>query len=96
MAIPPLYVSAAIAARTAFDEPCREATPHDPNEHAPVYPPDHRYYVLLIDRVRAMAAQGKTLDQLKAELKMPEADDWVGCDRCPNNVEAAWRTVQGN
>jgi len=52
--------------------------------------------VLLIDRVRAMAAQGKTLDQLKAELKMPEADDWVGCDRCPNNVEAAWRTVQGN
>jgi cyclase len=55
-----------------------------------------RYYTLLMERVRQMAAQGKTLDQVKAELKMPEADDWVGKDRYPNNIEAAWRAVQGN
>src|SRR5215216_3076800 len=48
-----------------------------------------RYYVLLVDRVKQMVAQGKTLEQIKAELKMPEADDWVGRDRYPNNIEAA-------
>jgi cyclase len=55
-----------------------------------------RYYVLLVDRVKQMAAQGKTLDEIKAELKMPETDDWVGRDRYPNNIEAAWRAVKGN
>ena len=48
-----------------------------------------RYYTLLLERVRKMAAEGKTLDQVKAELKMPEFDDWDGrgtlsdeCRRC--------------
>jgi cyclase len=55
-----------------------------------------RYYTLLVDRVKQMVAQGKTLDRIKAELKMPEYDDWVGKDRYPNNIEAAWRAVKGN
>jgi cyclase len=55
-----------------------------------------RYYVLLVDRVKQMAAQGRSLDEIKAELKMPETDDWVGRDRYPNNIEAAWRAVKGN
>jgi hypothetical protein len=55
-----------------------------------------RYYTLLVDRVRKMAADGKTLEQVKAELRMPEFDDWLAKERFPTNVEAAWRLVKGN
>jgi cyclase len=55
-----------------------------------------RYYTLLVDRVRKMAADGKTLEQVKAELRMPEFDDWLAKERFPTNVEAAWRMVKGS
>jgi len=55
-----------------------------------------RYYGLLLERVRKMAAAGKTLEQVKTELRMPEFDDWVGKERFPTNVEAAWRAVSKN
>ena len=55
-----------------------------------------RYYTLLLERVGRMAREGRTLDQIKAEIKMPEFDDWAGKDRFPNNVEAAWRAVKGS
>ena len=55
-----------------------------------------RYYTLLMDRVKQMVAQGKTLEQIKAELKMPEIDDWDGKERFPNNIEAAYRAVKGS
>jgi cyclase len=55
-----------------------------------------RYYALLLERVGKMAREGKTLDQIKAEIKMPEFDDWAGKDRFPNNVDAAWRAVKGS
>jgi cyclase len=55
-----------------------------------------RYYALLLERVRKMADAGRTLEQIKAELRMPEYDDWVGKDRFPTNVEAAWRAVKKN
>lgn len=54
------------------------------------------YYVLLLERVGKMAEAGKTLEQIKAELRMPEYDDWVGKERFPTNVEAAWRAVKKN
>jgi hypothetical protein len=54
-----------------------------------------RYYRLLIARVKEMVEQGKTLEQIKAELKMPEFDGWLGKDRFPNNIEAAYRAVKG-
>ena len=54
-----------------------------------------RYYGLLLERVGRMAREGKSLETIKAELKMPEFDDWGGKDRFPNNVEAAWRAVKG-
>jgi cyclase len=53
------------------------------------------YYTLLLERVGAMVKQGKSLDEIKKDLRMPEADDWQGKDRFPNNVEAAYRTVTG-
>jgi len=55
-----------------------------------------RYYGLLLERVGRMAREGKTLGTTKAELKMPEFDDWTGKERFPNNIDAAWRAVKGN
>jgi cyclase len=55
-----------------------------------------RYYTLLVDRVKQMFAEGKSLEAIKQDLKMPEYDDWVGKDRYPNNIEAAYRAVKGN
>jgi len=54
-----------------------------------------KYYTLLVERVGAMVKQGKSLDEIKKDLRMPEADDWQGKDRFPNNVEAAYRAVTG-
>jgi hypothetical protein len=54
-----------------------------------------KYYTLLVERVGAMAKQGKSLDEIKKDLRMPEADDWQGKDRFPNNVEAAYHAVTG-
>jgi cyclase len=47
------------------------------------------YYKLLMERVGAMVKAGKSLDDIKKELKMPETDDWAGKDRFSNNIEAA-------
>ena len=54
-----------------------------------------RYYALLLERVGRMAREGKSLEQIKAELKLPEFDDWAGKERFPSNVDAAWRAVKG-
>jgi hypothetical protein len=43
-----------------------------------------------------MAREGKSLEQIKAEIKMPELDDWAGKERFPSNVDAAWRAVKGS
>ncbi len=53
-----------------------------------------RYYNSLIDRVKQMVQQDKSLDQIKKELRMPEYEDWGGKDRFPNNIEAAYRAVK--
>ena len=55
-----------------------------------------RYYALLLERVGKMAREGKTLERIKAELKMPEFDDWAGRERFPSSVDAAWRAVKGS
>jgi cyclase len=52
-----------------------------------------KYYTLLVQRVGAMVKQGKSLDEIKKDLRMPEADDWQGKDRFPTNIEAAYRSV---
>ena len=53
-----------------------------------------RYYNLLLERVGQMVREGKSIDQIKKELRMPEYDDWAGKERFPNNVEAAYRAVK--
>ncbi len=52
-----------------------------------------RYYGLLLDRVGKLAREGKSIEQVKAELRMPEFDDWAAKERFPNNVDAAYRAV---
>ena len=55
-----------------------------------------RYYALLLERVGKMAREGKSLDQIQKELRMPEYDDWVGKERFPSNVEAAYRAMKAS
>ena len=52
------------------------------------------YYTLLMKRVGEMAALGKSLDDVKKELKMPEYADWNGQDRLGVNIDAAWKSVK--
>jgi cyclase len=52
-----------------------------------------KYYALLIERVGALAKAGKTLDEIKKEVKMPEYAHWANQDRFPTNVEAAYKVV---
>jgi glyoxylase-like metal-dependent hydrolase (beta-lactamase superfamily II) len=53
------------------------------------------YYNLLMERVGQMAKQGKSLDEIKKELKIEGTDNWAGKERFPNNIEAAYRAVTG-
>jgi cyclase len=57
---------------------------------------NERYYNLLVDRVKQLVQQGKSLEQVKQELKMPEIDGWAGRDRFPNNIETAYRAAKGS
>jgi cyclase len=52
------------------------------------------FYNLLMKRMGEMAAQGKSLEEIKKELKMPEYANWLGQDRLPVNIEAAWKSVK--
>jgi hypothetical protein len=36
---------------------------------------------------------GKSLDEIKKEVKMPEYASWHSQDRMPTNIEAAYRMV---
>ena len=60
-----------------------------------IFDDNERYFRLLLDRVGALAKAGKTLDQIKQELKMPEYAGWAYPERMPSNVEAAYRAVTG-
>ena len=43
-----------------------------------------------------MVREGKSLDQIKKEVRMPEYAHWGSQDRFPTNVEAAYKAVTGN
>lgn len=61
-----------------------------------IFDDSERYYALLLERVGAMARAGKTLDQIKGELKMPEYASWTAQERMPTNIEAAYRALQAS
>lgn len=53
-----------------------------------------QFYTLLIERVKKMVQEGKSEDQIKQDLRMPEYDSWAGKDRMPTNIDAAYRAVK--
>ena len=54
-----------------------------------------RYYALLMERVDAAMKQGKSLDQIKAEVTMPQYASWGSQDRMPTNIDAAYKALGG-
>ena len=54
-----------------------------------------QYYALLLERTGALMKQGKSLDDLKNEVKMPEYASWGGQERMPTNIDAAYRALSG-
>jgi cyclase len=63
---------------------------------AKIFDDTEKYYALLVERVGAMAKAGKSLDEIKKELKMPEYAHWASQERFPSNVDAAYKVVKGN
>jgi cyclase len=61
-----------------------------------IFEDTEKYYALLLDRVGKMVKVGKSLDDIKKELKMPEYEHWATKERFPTNVEAAYKAVKGN
>ncbi len=58
-----------------------------------IFEDTERYYELLLQRVGALAKEGKSLDEIKREVKMPEYAKWGSQDRFGSNVEAAYKVV---
>jgi cyclase len=69
-------------------------TGHGPPTTTKVFDEYEGFYTLLLKRVGAMAAQGKSLADIKKELKMPEYADWHDQNRLDVNIDAAYRSVK--
>jgi cyclase len=60
-----------------------------------IFDDGEKYYALLMDRVGTLMKQGKSLDDIKKEVKMPEYASWGSQERMPTNVEAAYKALGG-
>jgi cyclase len=60
-----------------------------------IFDDTEKYYALLVERVGKLAQEGKSLEQIKKEVRMPEYDHWATKERFPTNVEAAYKVVTG-
>jgi cyclase len=69
---------------------------HGPVSTTKIFDEYEQFYTLLLQRVSDMAAQGKPLDQIKKELKMPEFAHWSGQDRLGVNIDVAYKSVKQN
>ncbi len=53
------------------------------------------FYDLLLDRVGKMITEGKPLNEIKANLRLPEYQSWSGGkERLDTNIEAAYRAIK--
>jgi cyclase len=68
---------------------------HGPPGTTQIFDDGEKYYALLVERVSALVKAGKSLDDIKKEVKMPEYAHWASQDRMPTNIDAAWRMVTG-
>jgi cyclase len=71
-------------------------TGHGPPSTTKTFDEYEGFYTLLVKRVGDMAKQGKSLDEIKKELKMPEYADWRDQDRLGANIDVAYKSVKGN
>jgi cyclase len=69
-------------------------TGHGPPTTTKVFDEYEGFYTLLLKRVGDMAAQGKSVDEIKKELKMPEYADWAGQDRLGLYIDAAYKSIK--
>jgi glyoxylase-like metal-dependent hydrolase (beta-lactamase superfamily II) len=60
-----------------------------------IFEDTEKYYALLIERVSKAVKEGKSLDDIKKEVKMPEYASWASQDRFPTNIDAAYKMVTG-
>jgi cyclase len=60
-----------------------------------IFEDTEKYYALLVERVEKLVKAGKTLEEIKKEVKMPEYAHWASQDRFPTNVVAAYKMVTG-
>jgi len=67
---------------------------HGPVSTTKIFDEYEGFYTLLLKRVGDMAAQGKSLAEIKKELKMPEYADWAGQDRLGANIDVAYKSVK--
>ncbi len=67
---------------------------HGPVSTTKIFDEYEAYYTLLLQRVGDMARQGKSLDEIKKELKMPEYADWEGQNRLGVNIDVAYKSVK--
>jgi cyclase len=67
---------------------------HGPVSTTKIFDEYEGFYTLLLQRVQEMAGKGKTLDEIKKELKMPEYADWSGQDRLGVNIDVAYKSVK--
>ena len=52
------------------------------------------FFGVLLDRVGKMVEEGKSLEQVKQQLRMPEFASWGGQNRLPLFADAAYRAVK--
>ena len=67
---------------------------HGPVSTTNVFDDYEGFYTVLLQRVGDMAREGKSLDEIKRDLKMPEYADWDGQDRLPANIAVAYKSVK--
>jgi cyclase len=66
---------------------------HGPPTTAKLFDDGEKYYALLVERVAAKVKEGRSLDDIMKEVKMPEYASWASQDRMPTNIDAAYRMV---
>jgi len=58
-----------------------------------IFDDQEQFYALLLDRVGKLVKEGKSLEQIQKEVKMPEYDQWQSANRLPGNIEQAYNMV---
>jgi len=60
---------------------------------AKIFDDGEKYYALLLERVGRAVKAGKSLEDIKKDVQMPEYATWASQDRYPTNIEAAYKMV---